>query len=303
MSRAARALQEELHAVLAAQPAERRGRGPEHAKSLPPSPARARRTISRAVCIASSNVRPRTTTLISATSGGYRIAAADMRSRARRTPRSPGGRRAGCCSARDRASARSPRRRARRARRGRPPASAAETSARRRGSRRARGRRRPRSTPTSVTRGKSCPLAIICVPTSTSSSPAAKRRQQRRQRALAADRVAIDARRSARRETARAARASTRSVPKPACSRYGAAHLRHAFGTRHRVVAVVAARAPAVARACGRSATRCSSGHSNVSPHCRQNTAVAIAAAVQQHERLLAARRAASAIAAAQRRG
>ena len=56
-------------------------------------------------------------------------------------------------------------------------------------------------------------------------------RQQRRQRALAPHRVAIDA--ADRAPSGKRSRSccSTFSVPKPACSRYGAAHLRQAFGT------------------------------------------------------------------------
>ena len=65
-------------------------------------------------------------------------------------------------------------------------------------------------------------------------------------------------------ETARSTSASTRSVPKPICSRYGAAHFWHVVGTRHRVVAVVAARAADAVPRRGPSATRCSCGHSSV---------------------------------------
>ena len=67
-------------------------------------------------------------------------------------------------------------------------------------------------------------------------------RQQRGDRAAPPDRVAIDAR-DARVGKQRAISASTRSVPKPICSRYGPAHFAQAFGSAHRVVAVVAARA------------------------------------------------------------
>ena len=144
-----------------------------------------------------------------------------------------------------------------RARRGPRPASAAGTCARRRGNRRARARHRREITPTSVTRGKSCPFAIICVPTSTSSSPAREPREQRRDRAASANRVAIDAGTRALPGTASRTSASTRSVPNPSCSRYGPAQFATRLRQRHRVVAVVAARAPG--RACEPSATRCSS--------------------------------------------
>ena len=136
-------------------------------------------------------------------------------------------RRAGCCSARETASARSLRRRARRGRRGPPPASAAGTCARRRGNRPGRDRRRPRSRRPASRAGKSCPLAIICVPTSMSISPAREPSRAASARLpLRRHRVAIDAADARVREQRPRAAASTRSVPKPMCSRYGAAHLR-----------------------------------------------------------------------------
>ncbi len=103
----------------------------------------------------------------------------------------------------------------------------------------------PRSadtTPTSVTRGKSCPLAIICVPTSRSSSP----RPNRASTSWIAPRFCIVSRstRPARMPgNRRSTSVSTRSVPKPSCSRYGAAHFTHVRRHAHRVVAVVAQRA------------------------------------------------------------
>ena len=73
-------------------------------------------------------------------------------------------------------------------------------------------------TPTSVTLGKSCPLAIIWVPTSTSSSFAANLARS----APIAPRLRIVSR-STRptRAAGKSARtsASTRSVPNPSCSR------------------------------------------------------------------------------------
>ena len=101
-------------------------------------------------------------------------------------------------------------------------------------------------TPTSVTCGKSCPLAIICVPTSTSIS--------RR-----VNRLSSSARLPRRRMVSRSIRPmrasgnsvpisdSTRSVPNPMCSRYGAAHERALLRHDARVVAVVAQRAPLAA--------------------------------------------------------
>ena len=78
------------------------------------------------------------------------------------------------------------------------------------------GRPRPTSasiTPTSVTRGKSWPLAIICVPTSTSVSPASNAASTRCDRAAPRGQVAVEAL-DARRRAARPCTASTTfSVP------------------------------------------------------------------------------------------
>src|SRR6185436_4082403 len=69
-------------------------------------------------------------------------------------------------------------------------------------------------TPTSVTRGKSCPLAIICVPTSTSSAPLSNACSVRRTAPFL--RARSRSKRSARTlgSAARSA-SSTRSVPNP----------------------------------------------------------------------------------------
>ena len=170
---------------------------------------------------------------------------------------------------------------ARRARRGRRPASAAGTSARRRGS---PARPSPTSaeiTPTSVTLGKSWPLAIICVPTRTSISPAAKRCESARRLPLRRT-VSRSTRATRASGKALAHSASTRSVPKPTRSRYGAAHfarLRH----RHRVVAVVAACRGRVPRVCTVSDTL-QLGHSSVAALPAEDGR-GEAAAVEQDER------------------
>ena len=97
-------------------------------------------------------------------------------------------------------------------------------------------------TPTSVTLGKSCPLAIICVPTSTSSSRAANLASSARDGAAAADGVAIDAADArAGKERAHLGLDPLGAEPELLEIRPGAlaADLRQ----RRRVVAVVAARA------------------------------------------------------------
>ena len=218
---------------------------------------------------------------------GRRIAhrPAELDSRRRRTPRSPAGTRAGCCSASGRASARSPRRESRRGRRGRRPASAAGTSARRRGNRRGRGRRRLNHADERHAR-KVVPLgdhlgADEDVDLAVRRNASAARRW-RRGGGSCRDRRA----RRGRPERARGTSASTRSVPNPICSRYGPAHFAHALGSGTRVVAVVAARAPAAL--CTVSDTL-QFGHSErlaalpAEDHRRE------AAAVQQDDRLLPA--------------
>ncbi len=143
---------------------------------------------------------------------------------------------------RERASARSPGRESRRARPARRPASAAETFARPPENRRGPRPTSAEITPTSVTRGKSCPLAIICVPTSTSSS----RRANFASSALMAPRRLIVSR------STRATRAPGKALPDFRLDALGAeanlldelaAAVRAGLGQRRRVVAVVAARA------------------------------------------------------------
>ena len=142
-------------------------------------------------------------------------------------------------------------------------------------------------TPTSVTRGKSCPLAIICVPTSTSSSPAAKRDSSE---------ASAPFRRTESRSTLPMRAAGNRS--RRCCfdllgaeagvleirRRALPAGLRH----RHRVVAVVAARPPALdARGVhGQrdAAVRALEGVAALAAEDRRR----IAAAIQQHQHLLA---------------
>ena len=127
-------------------------------------------------------------------------------------------------------------------------------------------------TPTSVTRGKSCPFAIICVPTSTSSSPAANCRQQRRNRPAAANRVAIDARDARGRKQRRGPR------PRRAPSRTRAAREKapHTCGRSSASASssCSSGSAPGAMRLCTVSDTL-QLGHSSVSPHSRQKTAVA----------------------------
>ena len=130
-----------------------------------------------------------------------------------------------------------------------------------------------RSTPTSVTRGKSCPFAIICVPTSTSISPAREPRQQRGDRAAAADGVAIEARDARAGNSAAHLRLDPLGAEARPARGTGRRTCGHAFGSAHGVVAVVAARAPRPPR-CTVSDTL-QFGHSSVPAHCRQNTAVA----------------------------
>ena len=133
-------------------------------------------------------------------------------------------------------------RQSRRGRRVRRPASGAGRCAPRRGSPRGRDRRRPRSRRPASRAGSRAPWrSSACRPGCR--SPAAKRASSAGDRAAAADGVAVDARDAAPAETSARSSASTRSVPKPICSRYGPAHLTHAFGSGDRVVAVVAARA------------------------------------------------------------
>ena len=287
--RPVRALDEELRAVLALQPARAaparvRARG----RRSPLGAAGAVRRARPASSIAPCRVRALTTTLISATAGGYRIARRNCSSSLieRRVVLAAGV--LDAVVVRDRASARSPRRGSRRGRRGRPPASAAGTSA---PPARKSASPRPTSaeiTPTSVTRGKSCPLAIICVPTSTSISPAREpaRAARRSRRAGASCR---DRRRATRAPgNARRTSASTRSVPKPTCSRYGPAQLRARLRHARRVVAVVAARAAARASVHGQR-------HAAVRALERRAALPAEhggreAAPVEQHDRLLAPR-------------
>ena len=131
------------------------------------------------------------------------------------------------------------------------------------------------TTPTSVTRGKSCPFAIICVPTSTSIVAGGHRSQNVGRCALAAHGVAIEPRHAAPPATASRSRA-----------RLSRCRIRGARDTVPCTPGTPWARA---SRSCSsgsgrdgdrgprsaRSATRCSSGTRCVPPHCRQNTAVA----------------------------
>ena len=103
----------------------------------------------------------------------------------------------------------------------------------------------------------------------------AEPREQRGERALAPDGVAIEPRDARAGTRARCTSASTRSVPKPACSRYGAGAQR----ARRR------ARAPCSCSSGSAPGAPCPSpcttsdtlqfGQSSVPAHCRQNTAVA----------------------------
>ena len=70
------------------------------------------------------------------------------------------------------------------------------------------------TTPTSVTAGKSRPLAIICVPTSTSARGAAKAREQLLVACASSHRVGVPAQHPRRGNCARTS-SSTRSVPMP----------------------------------------------------------------------------------------
>ena len=185
-----------------------------------------------------------------------------------------------------RASGRSPGRGSRRGRRGRRPASAAGTSAPPPGSPRSPRPTSAEITPTSVTRGKSWPLAIICVPTRTSSSRAANFARS----AAIAPRLRIVSRSTrATRAPGNRSRtsASTRSVPKPTSSMNLPAQLAQTFGSGDRVVAVVAARAvrravhgqrQAAVRTLERRAALPAEDRAGESPP------------VEEHDRLLAAR-------------
>ena len=188
--------------------------------------------------------------------------------------RSPAGTPAARCSAPGTASARSPRPAARRGRRGRPPASAAGTCAPRPGSRPCPGPTSAEITPTSVTRGKSWPLAIICVPTSMSSSPAAKRDSSD---------VSAPLRRTASRST-RPIRA-VRKPRAPGAPRRARCRSPRAPGTAPRTCGRPSAPAPSGCSSGSGRASRCRArctvsemlqlGQSNVSPHCRHSTDVA----------------------------
>ncbi len=159
------------------------------------------------------------------------------------------------------------------------------------------------TTPTSVTRGKSWPLAIICVPTSTSISPRAEPREQRR-RPRRACRIVSRSSRATRAAGTRGAhllldplgaeagllevrrgalRAGRRHASPSSCS--------SGSGRARRPRARVDRQRDAAVRALDRAAA--------LPAEDRRREA----AAVQQHEHLLAARRAAPRIASAQRAG
>ncbi len=128
------------------------------------------------------------------------------------------------------------------------------------------------TTPTSVTDGKSCPFAIICVPTRMSMSPAPDGLEHARRSRRAAGSCPDPRGPRARRETARADR--------PRAVRCRTPPARDTRPRRRRICAARRRRscssgtAPAGARLWNVSDTlQC--GHSIDAPHCRQNTTMA----------------------------
>ena len=97
------------------------------------------------------------------------------------------------------------------------------------------------TTHTSVTPGKSWPLATICVPTSTSISPPAKRERDRYRSAVVAASRSSRATRAAGKRSATSA--SMRSVPAPTASS-GPPHAGQRSGTGPARAAVVAQEVP-----------------------------------------------------------
>ena len=126
---------------------------------------------------------------------------------------------------RDRASERSPRRARHPARPVRRPASATGTCALPPESPRGRAQHRPRSRRRASLHGKSCPLAIIWVPTSTSIVPPPSSPESTLRRPCVRT-VSRSRRRNSRRGQSDAISSATRSVPNPRRSRYGPAHSR-----------------------------------------------------------------------------